>query len=56
MARQRQDTFTKAPHLVRNEFGVSAGGPVWIPKLYNGKNRTFFMYGYEGIWSFDPSP
>jgi hypothetical protein len=31
-------------------------GPVVIPKVYIGKNRTFFMYGYEGIWSFDPSP
>jgi hypothetical protein len=25
----------------RNEYGISAGGPVYIPKLYNGKNRTF---------------
>src|SRR5262249_11404807 len=43
VARQRQDTFTKAPHLVRNEFGGSIGGPVHLPKLYNGKNRTFFF-------------
>jgi hypothetical protein len=27
----------------RNEFGGTFGGPVWIPKLYNGKNRTFFF-------------
>ena len=26
-------------------------GPVWIPKLYNGRNRTFFMFAYEG-WRF----
>lgn len=32
-----------------NRWGVSATGPVIIPKLYNGKNRTFYMYGYEGI-------
>lgn len=32
-----------------NRWGVSATGPVLIPKLYNGKNRTFYMYGYEGI-------
>jgi hypothetical protein len=32
----------------RNEFGVSAGGPVLLPKLYNGKNRTFFFHVYEG--------
>jgi hypothetical protein len=47
VARQRQDTFTKAPHLVRNEFGASAGGPIYIPKLYNGKNRTFIFAGWE---------
>jgi hypothetical protein len=34
--------------LRQNQFGVAGGGPVWIPKLYNGKNRTFFFAGYEG--------
>ena len=48
VARQRQDTFTVPPHLVRNEFGASMGGPVVIPKLYKGKNRTFFFGAYEG--------
>jgi carboxypeptidase family protein len=47
VARQRQDTFSKAPHLVRNEFGASIGGPVFLPKLYNGKNRTFFFAAWE---------
>ena len=32
-----------------NRYGGSLGGPVRIPKIYNGKNRTFFMYGFEGI-------
>jgi len=27
--------------------GGVIGGPVWIPKLYNGKNRTFFFFGYQ---------
>jgi hypothetical protein len=36
-----------APHLVRNEFGGSLGGPIIIPHLYNGKNRTFFFLSYE---------
>ena len=30
-------------------FGVSIGGPVVIPKLYNGKNKSFFYFDYEGI-------
>jgi hypothetical protein len=46
-ARQRQDG-TRSPKLIRNEFGVSAGGPVWIPKVYNGENRTFWFAAYEG--------
>src|SRR5262245_11146560 len=51
VARRRQDTFTKAPFLNRNEFGVSAGGPVYIPGLYNGKNRTFFFVAFEAVRS-----
>lgn len=27
--------------------GVSAGGPVWIPKIYDGRNKTFFFYSFE---------
>lgn len=34
--------------LRQNQFGAVLGGPVWIPKLYNGRNRTFFMFNYEG--------
>lgn len=34
--------------LRQNQFGVVAGGPVYIPKLYDGRNRTFFMFNYEG--------
>jgi hypothetical protein len=30
-----------------NHFGGTVGGPVLIPKLYNGKNKTFFFAGYE---------
>jgi hypothetical protein len=33
----------------QNQFGAAAGGPVWIPKLYNGRNKTFFFGAYEGI-------
>lgn len=48
IARARQDPPDfKAPPLVRNEFGGSVGGPIWIPKLYNGKNRSFFFVAYE---------
>ena len=33
----------------QNDFGATVGGPVWIPKVYNGRNRTFFFFSYEGF-------
>src|SRR5215469_710205 len=36
------------PRSRKNDFGGTIGGPVWIPKVYNGKNRTFFFFSYEG--------
>ena len=37
-----------------HRWGGNVSGPVYLPKLYDGRNKTFFMYGYEGIWTFDP--
>lgn len=34
--------------LIRNQFGARVGGPVSLPKIYNGRNRTFFHFLYEG--------
>lgn len=39
----------KKPKVRQNEYGFNAGGPVYIPKLYNGKNRTFFYGTYNGF-------
>lgn len=44
------------PNLRIDRWGLNATGPVVLPKLYNGHDKTFFMYAYEGIWSFDPTP
>jgi len=33
----------------RNQFGFQMDGPVVIPKLYDGRNKTFFMAAYEGV-------
>jgi hypothetical protein len=49
VARRRQDTFTKPPYLNRNEFGLTVGGPVFLPRIYNGRNRTFFFVSWEGL-------
>ncbi|MFP5228025.1 MAG: carboxypeptidase regulatory-like domain-containing protein [Acidobacteriota bacterium] len=39
---------TQNPILRQNQFGFVLDGPVYIPKIYNGHNRTFFMANYEG--------
>ncbi len=37
------------PALVANTFGGTLGGPVLIPRLYNGRNKTFFFFNAEGV-------
>jgi hypothetical protein len=37
------------PSFKRNQFGFTLGGPILLPKLYNGRNRTFFFVAYEGL-------
>ena len=39
----------KRPVDTQNDFGATVGGPVYIPKLYNGKNKSFFFFAYEGF-------
>jgi hypothetical protein len=41
------DGKARVPPLRYNNFGYTAGGPVYIPKLYNGKNKTFFFFSQE---------
>jgi Carboxypeptidase regulatory-like domain len=36
-----------APPLVRNEFGASAGGPIILPHVYHGKDKSFWFFAYE---------
>jgi hypothetical protein len=37
----------KSPRLNRNQFGANIGGPVWIPHVYNGRDKTFFFFNWE---------
>ncbi len=55
-AMDANNTFNKraAPAIPRqaerqNDFGGTLGGPIFIPHLYNGKNRSFFFFSYEGL-------
>jgi hypothetical protein len=44
------------PDMRIHRMSASLVGPVVIPKVYNGHNKTFFTAAYEWIYSFDPSP
>src|ERR1700722_3710722 len=37
------------PQYIRNEYGGNFSGPIFIPKLYNGRDRSFFFFNYEGF-------
>jgi hypothetical protein len=37
------------PAFTQNQFGINLGGPVYIPHVYNGRNRTFFFVSWEGF-------
>lgn len=48
------NTFNKLNGLPRiaerqNDFGGTISGPVWIPHFYDGRDKTFFFYSYEGL-------
>lgn len=48
VARTRNNpTNYAAPEYIRNEAGASVGGPIVIPHLYHGKNKSFFFFAYE---------
>ncbi len=46
----------KKPAIYRdNRFGIAGGGPVYIPKVYNGKNKTFWHFTFEEMIFGDPN-
>jgi hypothetical protein len=48
IAKARNNAYNAAvPNFKRNEFGASAGGPVVIPWLYHGKDKTFWFVAFE---------
>jgi hypothetical protein len=46
-------TNRPVPTLKYNQFSLAAGGPVWIPKVYNGKNKTFWFAAVEPFYRRD---
>ena len=47
-ARNYFATSPRKPAYRQNQFGVALSGPVVIPKLYNGRDKTFFFFDYQG--------
>jgi hypothetical protein len=39
-----------------DQYGGAIGGPIFIPKLYNGKDKSFFFFNYEGYREGTPTP
>ena len=39
-----------------DQFGVQLDGPVYLPRLYNGRDKTFFLFNYEGYREGSPQP
>src|SRR5882762_4609622 len=39
----------RIPPFVRNEFGFTNGGPLVLPKIYDGRHRTFYFAAYQGF-------
>ena len=36
------------PVFHRNDFGATIGGPIYLPKIYDGRNKSYFFFSYEG--------
>jgi len=45
----------KPGQLIRNEYGASAGGPVYIPHLYDGRTKSFWFVAFEGLRALQQS-
>lgn len=46
-ARSTPTNPIRKPKLRQHQYGFVAGGPVWIPKVYDGRNKSFWLVNYE---------
>jgi hypothetical protein len=44
-----EERARQIPSWLHERFGTTITGPVWIPKIYDGRNRTFFTFGFEDL-------
>ncbi len=50
------DPLIARPQLIRNQFGFAVSGPVYVPKVVNGRDRLFFFGSYEGFRERSATP
>jgi hypothetical protein len=43
------------PTFHYNQYGMTIGGPIWIPHVFNGKDKLFFFFAYEGLKDSTPA-
>ena len=46
---------TQAPSTHFNQFAANIGGPIWIPHVFDGRNKLFFFYAFEGYIGNSPA-
>ena len=50
----RQIPVTKLPVTHYNQYGLTVGGPIVIPKVFNGRDKLFFFFAFEGLKDSQP--
>jgi hypothetical protein len=53
--RQSNGIAKPTPTFHFNQYGLTAGGPVRVPKLFNGQNKLFFFFAWEGLKDNTPA-
>lgn len=43
------------PTFHYNQYGLTVGGPIWLPKIYNGHDKLFFFFAWEGLKDSSPN-
>jgi len=46
----------KNPSSPYDQWGATLGGPIFVPKVYDGRNKVFFFFAYEGVTNTLPRP
>lgn len=51
----RDNPVPPVPNTHYNQYGLTVGGPIWVPKVFNGTNKLFFFFAFEGLKDKTPA-